>query len=91
MTDSLTRTLKKYGTPELVDKYLPQLLAGLGEQAQGAMFMTEQAAGSDIANTLTMAAPQADGSWRLTGDKWFCSNPDAEFAMVLARGGRAPA
>lgn len=86
MTDSLTRTLKKFGAPELVGKYLPQLLSlDWDEQAQGAMFMTEQAAGSDIANTLTMAAPQADGSWRLTGDKWFCSNPDAEFAMVLAR------
>ncbi|MDR0215128.1 MAG: acyl-CoA dehydrogenase family protein [Comamonas sp.] len=86
MTDSLTRTLKKFGTPELVSKYLPQLLSlDWDEQAQGAMFMTEQAAGSDIANTLTMAYPQADGSWRLTGDKWFCSNPDAEFAMVLAR------
>lgn len=86
MTDSLTRTLKKFGAPELVNKYLPQLLSlDWDEQAQGAMFMTEQAAGSDIANTLTMASPQADGSWRLTGDKWFCSNPDAEFAMVLAR------
>lgn len=86
MTDSLTRTLKKFGAPELVNKYLPQLLSlDWDEQAQGAMFMTEQAAGSDIANTLTMAYPQADGSWRLTGDKWFCSNPDAEFAMVLAR------
>ena len=86
MTDSLTRTLKKFGTPELVSKYLPQLLSlDWDEQAQGAMFMTEQAAGSDIANTLTMARPRADGSWHLTGDKWFCSNPDAEFAMVLAR------
>lgn len=86
MTDSLTRTLKKFGTRELVDKYLPQLLSlDWDEQAQGAMFMTEQAAGSDISNTQTMAYAQADGSWHLTGDKWFCSNPDAEFAMVLAR------
>ncbi|WP_417282843.1 acyl-CoA dehydrogenase family protein [Comamonas sp.] len=86
MTDSLTRTLKKFGTTELVDKYLPQLLSlDWDSQAQGAMFMTEQAAGSDISNTQTMAYPQADGSWLLTGDKWFCSNPDAEFAMVLAR------
>lgn len=86
MTDSLTRTLKKFGTAELVDKYLPQLLSlDWDEQAQGAMFMTEQAAGSDISNTQTMAYAQADGSWSLTGDKWFCSNPDAEFAMVLAR------
>ena len=86
MTDSLTRTLKKYGTPELIDKYLPQLLSlDWDEQAQGAMFMTEQAAGSDISNTQTMAYANEDGSWNIVGDKWFCSNPDAEFAMVLAR------
>ncbi|WP_370682532.1 acyl-CoA dehydrogenase family protein [Comamonas sp. GB3 AK4-5] len=92
MTDSLSRTLRKYGAPELVDKYWGQLTAvDFEDQAQGAMFMTEQAAGSDIANTQTMATPQADGSWRLTGEKWFCSNPDAAFAMVLARVEGAPA
>lgn len=86
MTDSLTRTLKKFGNPELVAKYLPRLSSlDFDELAQGAMFMTEQAAGSDIAATATMAHQEADGSWRLTGDKWFCSNPDADFAMVLAR------
>ncbi|HRO83074.1 MAG TPA: acyl-CoA dehydrogenase family protein, partial [Alicycliphilus denitrificans] len=86
MTDSLTRTLKKYGAPELVNKYLPKLLAmDFDSGVQGSMFMTEQAAGSDIANTLTMAYPQEDGTWRLYGEKWFCSNPDAGFGMVLAR------
>ena len=86
MTDSLTRTLKKFGSPELLAKYLPRLTSlDFDELAQGAMFMTEQAAGSDIAATATMAHAEADGSWRLTGDKWFCSNPDADFAMVLAR------
>ncbi len=85
MTDSLTRTLKKFGEPGLIEKYLPQLLSlDWDEQAQGAMFMTEQAAGSDISNTQTVATAQADGTFRITGDKWFCSNPDAEFAMVLA-------
>jgi acyl-CoA dehydrogenase len=86
MTDSLTRTLKKFGTPDLVARYLPRLTSlDFDELAQGAMFMTEQAAGSDIAATATLARHEADGSWRLTGDKWFCSNPDADFAMVLAR------
>ena len=86
MTDSLTRTLRKFGAPQLVSKYWQQLTASdFDDQAQGAMFMTEQAAGSDIANTQTLATPHADGSWRLSGDKWFCSNPDAAFAMVLAR------
>lgn len=92
MTDSLTRTLRKFGAPQLVDKYWAQLTAtDFDDMAQGAMFMTEQAAGSDISNTQTMAYPQADGSWRLSGDKWFCSNPDAAFAMVLARVEGAPA
>ena len=92
MTDSLTRTLKKFGEPTLVAKYLPQLLSlDWDTQAQGAMFMTEQAAGSDISNTQTVAYAQADGSWRLSGDKWFCSNPDAAFAMVLARVDGSPA
>ncbi|WP_454905390.1 acyl-CoA dehydrogenase family protein [Variovorax gossypii] len=86
MTDSLTRTLKKFGDPELVARYLPRLTSlDFDELAQGAMFMTEQAAGSDIAATATLAHREADGSWRLSGDKWFCSNPDADFAMVLAR------
>jgi acyl-CoA dehydrogenase len=86
MTDSLTRTLKKFGEPDLVARFLPRLTSlDFDELAQGAMFMTEQAAGSDIAATATMARQASDGSWRITGDKWFCSNPDADFAMVLAR------
>jgi hypothetical protein len=52
---------------------------------QGAMFMTEQGAGSDVSATATQAQQNAAGDWLLTGDKWFCSNPDAGFAMVLAR------
>ena len=49
------------------------------------MFMTEQGAGSDVGATSVTAAPRNDGTWALTGDKWFCSNADAELAMVLAR------
>ncbi|MFC4168511.1 acyl-CoA dehydrogenase family protein [Teichococcus aestuarii] len=86
MTDSLTRTLRKFGGPALVARYLPALTSqDLDTLHQGAMFMTEQGAGSDIAATVVTAAPQADGSWALSGDKWFCSNPDADLAMVLAR------
>jgi len=88
MTDSLTRTLKKYGTPDLVSRHLPALTSlDMDELAQGAMFMTEQGAGSDIAATQTLARPDPDcpGAWRLSGEKWFCSNPDAALSMVLAR------
>jgi alkylation response protein AidB-like acyl-CoA dehydrogenase len=90
MTDSLTRTLRKFGDTALVERFLPYLTArDLDTLYQGAMFMTEQAAGSDIARIETRAYRQ-DGEWRLTGDKWFCSNADAELAMVLARPEGAP-
>ena len=94
MTDSLTRTLKKFGAPKLVERYLPALTSlDMGKLAQGAMFMTEQGAGSDIAATATVARPDPEhpGAWLLEGDKWFCSNPDAALAMVLAHVEGAPA
>ncbi len=91
MTDSLTRTLKKFGDPDLVARYLPALISqDLDVLNQGAMFMTEQGAGSDVGATTVSAAPRNDGTWALTGDKWFCSNADAELAMVLARPAGGP-
>ncbi len=89
MTDSLARTLRKYGDQALVDRYLGDLTSqDLDRLSQGAMFMTEQGAGSDVAATATLAVPddsEPGKTWRLHGDKWFCSNPDAALAMVLAR------
>ena len=92
MTDALARTLRRFGDPDLVARYLPGLTAtDLDALRQGAMFMTEQGAGSDIAATAVTAEERADGSWALTGDKWFCSNPDAGVALVLARRRGGPA
>jgi alkylation response protein AidB-like acyl-CoA dehydrogenase len=85
MTDSLTRTLTRFGSPELVGRYLPALTAtDLEHLTQGAMFITEQGAGSDVGGVTTEARMQ-DGEWKLYGEKWFCSNVDAGLAMVLAR------
>ena len=85
MTDALTRTLVKFGSPDLVARYFDKLTSqNMDTLFQGAMFMTEQEAGSDVGAIETVAR-QIDGEWRLYGDKWFCSNPDADLAMVLAR------
>ncbi|MFX1764803.1 acyl-CoA dehydrogenase family protein [Paraburkholderia sp. A1RI-2L] len=96
MTDSLTRTLRRFGSPELIARYLPMLASqDFDTLYQGAMFMTEQAAGSDVARIATRATKErgANGAdiWHLHGDKWFCSNADADLAMVLARPDDAPA
>ncbi|AIY43107.1 Acyl-CoA dehydrogenase [Collimonas arenae] len=91
MTDSLTSTLRKFGDPDLVARFLPNLTTvDFDELYQGAMFMTEQGAGSDVSRVATRAYRDGD-DWKLAGDKWFCSNPDAGLAMVLARPDGAPA
>lgn len=94
MTDSLTRTLRKFGDPDLVARYIDELTTlDLDALSQGAMFMTEQGAGSDVSATETLArhTDKDNGpGWRLYGDKWFCSNPDAALAMVLARTENGP-
>jgi acyl-CoA dehydrogenase len=85
MTDALARTLSKFGSPELVARHLPGLTSqDFDTLTQGAMFMTEQGAGSDVGATATRAVKDSD-AWRLYGDKWFCSNADAGVALVLAR------
>jgi acyl-CoA dehydrogenase len=53
------------------------------------MFLTEKQGGSDVGATETVARRE-DGEWRLYGEKWFCSNVDAEGKLVLARREGAP-
>ena len=51
---------------------------------EGAMFLTERTGGSDVGSTATTAHHSPAG-WRLSGDKWFCSNANAEVILTLAR------
>lgn len=79
--------VERFASPELKARFLPRLAspthAGLME---GAMFLTERAGGSDVGAAQVVARPAEDGSWRLSGDKWFCSNAGrAGVMMVLAR------
>jgi acyl-CoA dehydrogenase len=85
MTDAMTRVLRRFADADLLERYLPGLVSLDPEQAlQGAMFMTEKAGGSDVGAAATVAR-EIGGQWRLYGDKWFCSNADADLALVLAR------
>jgi hypothetical protein len=51
--------------------------------------MTEKAGGSDIGRVETVARNEG-GTWRLYGEKWFCSHADADVALMLARPEGAP-
>lgn len=49
------------------------------------MFLTEKAGGSDVGANLTIAKPIGDGLYTLHGEKWFCSNVNAQIIFALAR------
>jgi putative acyl-CoA dehydrogenase len=49
------------------------------------MAMTEKQGGSDVRANTTRAEPAGDGSYLLTGHKWFCSAPMCDLFLVLAQ------
>jgi alkylation response protein AidB-like acyl-CoA dehydrogenase len=68
------------------DAWLPRLVSTDPRTAvTSGQWMTESTGGSDLSRAATSAAAAGDGSWRLYGDKWFCSAVDAEVAVTLAR------
>jgi putative acyl-CoA dehydrogenase len=81
--------------PELAASYVPLLAAtsydfGLRPPLDKAgllagMAMTEKQGGSDVRANTTTATPAGDGSYLLTGHKWFCSAPMCDLFLVLAQ------
>jgi putative acyl-CoA dehydrogenase len=49
------------------------------------MSMTEKQGGSDVRANTTAARPTGDGSYRLTGHKWFTSAPMSDLFLTLAQ------
>jgi alkylation response protein AidB-like acyl-CoA dehydrogenase len=85
VTDGCAKLLASFGSEALKEKYLDGLTqTDMNRLTQGGQFMTEKEGGSDV-GTLTTIAVQEGGHWRLFGEKWFCSNADAEVVMLLAR------
>lgn len=105
MTDSLARVLRLFGDERQRHVHAGRLTeTDLGRLQQGAMFLTEKAGGSDVGASETsahrcIAGDLAGGGnegaaslgWRLSGDKWFCSNVSADLILTLARPEGAPA
>src|SRR6195952_2091498 len=85
VTDGCAKLLNNFGSDALKARYLDGLTqTDMKKLTQGGQFMTEKEGGSDV-GTLTTSAVQEGDHWRLTGEKWFCSNADAEVVMLLAR------
>src|SRR3979411_933915 len=85
VTDGCAKLLSNFGDAALKAKYLDGLTqTDMDKLTQGGQFMTEKEGGSDVGKLTTSAVQEGD-HWRLTGEKWFCSNADAKVVMLLAR------
>jgi hypothetical protein len=85
--------LHAHGTPEQKALYLPKLTSG---EWTGTMCLTEPHCGTDLGLLRSKAEPQADGSYKITGQKIFISAGEHDLAanivhLVLARLPDAPA
>ncbi|MEU6291634.1 acyl-CoA dehydrogenase family protein [Streptomyces sp. NPDC046988] len=87
--------------PDLAAEWEPRLTSQVYDRElrparlkAGALFgmgMTEKQGGSDVRANTTSARPLAeDGTYELTGHKWFCSAPMSDGFLVLARAPGGP-
>ena len=87
LTIANANLLAKFGSPEQIDAFVRPMLAG---RFSGTMALSETQAGSSLADIMTRAEPQDDGTYRLFGSKMWISGAEHELTenivnLVLAK------
>ena len=90
MTGGVALVLDRFDDGDLEEYFYGLTARDYEDVIEGAMFLTEKQGGSDVGANETRAEQAEDGTYRLTGEKWFCSNIDAEGTLALARRPDAP-
>ena len=88
----VARLLISFASPHLVDNYAPKIISG---EYSGTMCLTETQAGSSLGDIATAAYRQANGTYKIKGQKIFISAGDHDITknivhLVLARPEGAP-
>ncbi len=82
MSNLCLNQLRKNGTQEQKEKYLPKLCKG---EHIGALAMSEVGAGSDVVS-MSLKAEDMGDHYRLNGNKmWITNGPDAHVLIVYAK------
>ncbi len=84
---SIIDMVERFCDEEDKARLLPKLISG---EMSGSMCLTEPGAGSDVGSVKTVAVPQEDGTYLLTGSKIFITNGGGGLGFVLARIKGAP-
>ena len=87
LTHGAASAILAHGTDEQKDKYLPNMVSC---EWTGTMNLTEPHCGTDLGLMRTKAAPQDDGSYKISGQKIFISSGEHDMAdniihLVLAK------
>jgi alkylation response protein AidB-like acyl-CoA dehydrogenase len=87
LTHGAASAILAHGTDAQKDKYLPNMVSC---EWTGTMNLTEPHCGTDLGLMRTKAAPQEDGSYKITGQKIFISSGEHDMAeniihLVLAK------
>ena len=92
LTGGAVEALVSHGSQAVKDMFLPKMVAG---EWTGTMNLTEPQAGSDLAQVRSKAVPQADGTYKISGQKIFITYGEHDYTenivhLVLARIEGAP-
>ena len=85
------RSLQALGTAEQRSRYLTRLLdPDFDTNFTASQFLTEVQGGSDVGANAVRAVSDtgelgAGSAWAIHGEKWFCSNADADVFVLTAR------
>ncbi|WP_068278413.1 acyl-CoA dehydrogenase [Aldersonia kunmingensis] len=87
LTTANANLICKFGTPEQIERFVDPMLTG---RFHGTMALSEPQAGSSLADIVTRAEPQNDGTYRLFGHKMWISAGEHDLGenivhLVLAK------
>ena len=93
LTQGAAHLIEAFGSEFLKSEIMPRMWSG---EWAGTMALTEPHAGSSLADVRTRAAPRADGTYAVSGNKVFISGGDQDLTanivhLTLARIDGAPA
>lgn len=86
-TIGLARALRRSASSEVRTRFLPALVDPQYKSAErGAQFLTEVQGGSDVGANECLATTSDNGeTFRISGEKWFCSVANADQFFITAR------
>lgn len=86
MTDGVAQLIHLFCEEKDKNRLLARIYTDNTEEFYtGAMFLTEKTGGSDVGANIVTATHKEGKYYYLNGEKWFCSNANADIIFALAR------